>query len=184
MKVNILEAHDRLLHFKKDQEATINQGIEDCLKKNPDSLFYQSRSPYVYIFGHPRTGEDGVTKRMLWQPRLQKPESQINSYLVRAISNTDIVEPIWFIPPPETWNQYKTGNVTEHEFVNYSVQMFLSNKNKIEAKDPDDLSEERSREIVMELIALKKQDKMMNKLYKYNGNLMLKSSDINGGFYA
>jgi hypothetical protein len=36
----------------------------------------------------------------------------------------------------------------------------------------------------MELIALKKQDKMMNKLYKYNGNLMLKSSDINGGFYA
>jgi len=49
MKVNILEAHDRLLHFKKDQEATINQGIEDCLKKNPDSLFI-NRDHHMFIF--------------------------------------------------------------------------------------------------------------------------------------
>ena len=165
MKVNVLEAHDRLLHFKKNQEANINQGIEDCLKKNPDSLFYQARSPYVYIFGHLRTDDDGVTKRMLWQPRLQKPEAQINSYLVRAISNTDMVEPIWFIPPPEQWAQYKTGNVTEHEFVNYSVQMFLSNKKKLEAKDPDDLSEEKGRHIMMELIDMKRQKTMMGRLY-------------------
>ncbi len=172
MKVNILEAHDRLLHFKKDQENIINQGIEDCLKKNPDSLFYQSRSPYVYIFGHPRTDEDGVTKRMLWQPRLQKPEAQTNSYLVRAFSNTDMVEPIWFIPPAEQWSQYKAGNVTEDEFVNYSIQMFKSNRNKLEAKDPDDLSEERSRQIVMELIDIKRQKTMMNRVYDIDGNFI------------
>ncbi|SRR6266404_6308735 len=167
MKLNRLETHDRLLHFKKDQESNIVQGINDCLKKNFDSLFYQERSPYVYIFGHPRTDDDGVTKRMLWQPRLQKPEAQINSYLVRAVSGTDIVEPIWFIPPPEMWSQFKTGNVTENEFVNYSVQVFLSNKKKLEAKDPDDLSEEKSRQIVYDLIQHKRQNKMMNRVYDF-----------------
>lgn len=171
MKVSTLETHDRLLHFKKDQEANINQGIEDCLKRNPDSLFYQERSPYVYIFGHPRTDEDGVTKRMLWQPRLQKPEAQTNSYLVRAISHTDMVEPIWFIPPFEMWEQYKTGNVTEHEFVNYSISMFTSNKAKLEAKDPDDLPEEKSRHIMTELISFKRQIRMMAKLYDIDGNV-------------
>lgn len=165
MKVNVLEAHDRLLHFKKSQENIIVQGINDCLKKNPDSLYLQSRSPYVYIFGHPRTDDDGVTKRLLWQPRLRKPEAQINSYLVRATSNTDIVEIIWNIPPPEQWSQYKTGNVTEDPIVNYSVQMFLSNKKKLEAPDPDDLSEEVGKNIWDEYINTKRQKSMMGKLY-------------------
>lgn len=35
MKIQRLEAHDRLLHFKKDQEANIFSGAEDCLKRNP-----------------------------------------------------------------------------------------------------------------------------------------------------
>ena len=52
MKLNRLETHDRLIHFKKDQEANIFQGAEDCLKKNPDSLFFQSKCPYVYLFAH------------------------------------------------------------------------------------------------------------------------------------
>lgn len=171
MKVSTLEAHDRLLHFKKDQEDIINQGIEDCLKRNPDSLFLQDRSPYIYIFGHPRTDDDGVTKRMLWQPRLKKPEAQTNSYLFRFLSHTDIAEPIWAIPPPEMWDQYKTGNVTEHEFVNYCIEMFRSNKSKLEAKDPEDLSEERGSSIWLELIDFKRKNKMMSKIYDINGNV-------------
>lgn len=171
MKISTLETHDRLLHFKKDQEATINQGIEDCLKNNPDSIFYQERSPYVYIFGHPRTDDDGVTKRMLWQPRLQKPQAQTNSYLFRFTSHTDIGEPIWAIPPYEMWDQYKTGNVTEHEFVNYCISIFTSNKSKLEAPDPEDLSEEKCKHIMMELIAFKRQNKMMSKIYDINGNV-------------
>src|SRR5882672_2443569 len=113
MKINRLETHDRLMHFKKDQEANIFQGAEDCLKKNPLSLAIQDKSPYVYIFAHPRTADDGVNKRMLWDPRLSIPEPQTNSYLFRAISKTDIIEVIWMLPPVETWPQYKKGNITE-----------------------------------------------------------------------
>jgi hypothetical protein len=51
--------------------------------------------------------------------------------------------------------------------------MFLSNKNKIEAKDPEDLSEEKSRYIMMELIGNKRQNQMMNRVY-----------DIDGGVYV
>ena len=165
MKINTFETHDRLVHFKKDQEANIFQGAEDCLKHNVDSLFYQDRSPYVYLFAHPRTADDGFTKRMIWQPRLFKPEAQINSYLFRAISHTDIIEVCWLIPPPETWSQYKTGNVTEHETVNWCVQQFLSNKKGLEARHEDDLSEDKAKHILTELICEKRNKRMMSNLY-------------------
>src|SRR5215470_6737494 len=88
MKLNRLETHDRLQHFVQDQSKNIWQGADDCMKRNPLSLALQDRSPYIYIFAHPRTADDGVTKRMLWQPRLTKPQAQSNSYLFRAKSNS------------------------------------------------------------------------------------------------
>lgn len=167
MKVKILEAHDRLLHFKKDQDSSIQQGVEDCLKKNFDSLFYQERSPYVYIFAHPRTDEDGTTKRMLWQPRLLKPAAQTNSYLFRVLSNTDVVETIWMLPPRELWTQYAKGKVTENEVVNWSVDRFINNRYEMEKQDPQDLPEERCKQIMDELIVVKRQN-------RHDGSLLLK----------
>jgi len=165
MKINRLETHDRLLHFKKDQSANIFQGAEDCLKKNPDSLFLQSKSPYIYLFAHPRTCDDGVTKKMFWQPRLTKPSAQTNSYLFRATSNTDLLEVCWLLPPEEMWPQYKKGNITEHRDVLWSINQYTQFRNQLEAKDPEDLSEERANFIWQELIASKRQDRMMSRLY-------------------
>lgn len=165
MKLNINEAHDRLIYFKKDQEANIFQGAEDCLKKNHDSLFYQDRSPYVYIFAHPRTADDGVTKRLLWQPRLLKPEAQTNSYLFRAISHTDLVETIWFIPPFETWYMYQKGKLTEHDVVIWSIDQYMNNRKRLEARDPQDLIEEKAKKILQELIDLKRFDRMMKNAF-------------------
>src|SRR6185503_3789607 len=98
MKLNVLETHDRLKHLIKDQSANVFQGAEDCLKKNPLSLSIQEKSPYVYLFAHPRTADDGVNKRLLWDPRLSIPEAQTNSYLFRAISHSDIIEVVWMLP--------------------------------------------------------------------------------------
>src|ERR1700685_1507363 len=106
MKIDRLETHDRLEHFVNDQWATISQGASDCLLRNPDSLALQEKSPYIYIFAHPRTHDDGVSKRMLWQPRLTKPKAQTNSYLFRAASKSDVLMICWLIPPREMWNQY------------------------------------------------------------------------------
>lgn len=152
MKINRLETHDRLQHFVKDQSVNIFQGAEDCLKKNPDSLAIQEKSPYIYLFAHPRTDDDGVTKRMLWQPRLSVPEAQTNSYLFRAISKTDIVEIVWIIPPRELWKQYEKGLVTESNEVAWSIEMFKYKKKQLEKSHPDDMPEERARLILKSIV--------------------------------
>jgi len=164
MKIDRLEAHDRLLHFKQDQEANIMEGFLDCLKKNPLSLALQAKSPYIYIFAHPRTCEDGVTKKMLWQPRLGKPEPQTNSYLFRVESNTENVEICWMIPPREMWPQYKKGNVTEHQIVNWSIDQFTNHRNHLAHPYNDDFSEGRIRSI-LERIAIEMDQEKQNKKY-------------------
>lgn len=162
MKINRLETHDRLLHLKKDQEANVFQGAEDCLKKNPDSLFYQDRSPYIYMFAHPRTSDDGLNKRLIWQPRLVKPKAETNSYLFRAKSHTDIIETIWIIPPMELWGQYKEGNVLEHQIVNWSIDQYINNKKSLEMPDMEDLSEEKCKLLLRQLIEFKRMMRGLN----------------------
>lgn len=178
MKLNILETHDRLLHFKKDQQPIISQGLDDCLKRNPLSISYQDRSPYVYIFGHPRTSDDGFRKRFLWQPRLTKPKAQTNSYLFRAKSHTDILEVCWMIPPQETWNQYTEGKVTENDLVIWSIDMFIHHKDKLEQPFEDDLPDHKVKKILIEVAletgSQKAHEKLMKNLY---GDL----SDASGG---
>lgn len=152
MKINRLETHDRLLHFQKDQESNLFQGVEDCLKRNPDAISLQQKSKYIYIFAHPRTADDGHTKRMLWQPRLSKPVPQTNSYLFRVQSNTDIAEVCWLIPPRETWDQYTKRNVTESEIVNWSIGQFRMNKEKLSEPHPDDYPENVANDIYMDFL--------------------------------
>jgi hypothetical protein len=147
MNINRLETHDRLLHLKKDQEANIFKGADDCLTKNPLSLALQEKSDYIYIFAHPRTADDGVNKKMVWQPRLTKPTAQTNSYLFRAISKTDNIEIVWILPPRELWPEFKKGNVTENEIVNWSIDQFTLNRSFLERKYPDDLTDDQVRSI-------------------------------------
>jgi len=148
VKINRLEAHDRLKHFRKDQEQNIFQGAEECLKKNPLSLAIQEKMPYVYLFAHPRTGDDGVTKVMYWQPRISIPACEDNSYLFRAISNTDLVDVVWLIPPMAMWGQYEMGKVTESNDVLWCINQYKSNKSVLERPHPDDWPEERSQQIL------------------------------------
>ncbi len=153
MKINLFETHDRLLHLQKDQSQTVTKGCDDCLKYNPLSLAIQDRSPYVYIFAHPRTADNGIDTRMLWQPRLTKPRSQTNSYLFRAQSKKDILEIMWMIPPRETWDQYKKGNVTENEIVVWSIDQFMNNRDKLEFPESDDMDDDRCRAIHKDIIS-------------------------------
>lgn len=165
MKVNILEAHDRKKHLMKEQAINISQGVDDCLKKNPLSLALQSYSPYIYIFAHPRTLEDGATKKMYYQPRLTKPEAQTNSYLFRVKSHTDLVEICWLLPNQEIWGQHKEGNVTESEIVQWSIAQFKTNKSALEAAHPEDLSDDKIKTIYTQIKFNEKHSNLMRKLY-------------------
>src|SRR5260221_2860625 len=154
MKINRLDAHERLEHFKQDQEANVFQGVDDCLNRNPDCVEMQQHFPWVYIFGHPRTielderlalfssgiyqtFEDVPTTRMLWQPRLKKPKAETNSYLFRALSKTDLVEIIWLLPPRELWSQYEKGKITESQDVITSIKNFVNHKELLESPHID-----------------------------------------------
>lgn len=143
MKIDPLDAHDRLLHFKKDQSLNLFDGVNECLTQNKDCVSMQEHFPYVYLFAHPRTAEDGVTKRMIWQPRLMKPRAQTNSYLFRVISKTDLVEIIWLLPPRELWEQYELGKVTESKDIVTSIMNFLHAREALELPHPEDWSEEK-----------------------------------------
>ena len=162
MKLNRLETHDRLEHFHEHQEANIFQGANDCLNRNPDSLGLQEKSPYIYIFAHPRTADDGVNKRLLWQPRLTRPKSQTNSYLFRAISKTDILEICWLIPPRELWQQFKTGNVTEEPTVLWSINQFQHNRKALDVAHPEDLSDEKVRTIWMDFLKSREKTRVIS----------------------
>lgn len=143
MKINRLETHDRLNHFKEDQSINIFEGAEDCLKRNPNSLQMQEYFPYIYIFAHPRTADDGFTKRMIWQPRLTKPKPQTNSYLFRANSHSDMIEVIWLLPPREMWGEYEKGKLFENEEVLLSIHYFQNHRAKLEEPHEEDWPEER-----------------------------------------
>lgn len=166
MKLNRLETHDRLGHFIEDQSVNIWKGAEDCLKRNKLSLALQERSPYIYIFAHPRTESDGVTKKMFWQPRLTKPEAQTNSYLFRAKSKTDSIEVCWILPPEEIWKQFEKGKVTENELILWSIDQFKNNKKKLEARDIDDMNDTSSRRIYREIHREQMEDVHKRKILK------------------
>lgn len=159
MKINRLETHDRLEYFVEDQSKTIFQGADDCMRKNPLSLALQEKCPYIYIFAHARSCEDGKTKRLLWQPRLTKPKAQTNSMLFRAISNSDLLEICWIIPQEELWDQYEKGNITEEPTVVWSIHQYLYNRKELEKKHSEDLSDKKVNEIYKEI-------KMNNKITK------------------
>lgn len=165
MKLNRLETHDRLLTFKKDQEANIFQGADDCLKRNPLSLSLQDYSPYVYLFAHPRTAEDGVTKVMYWQPRLTKPTPQTNSYLFRAKSHSDIIEVCWILPDEMMWSQYDKGKVTENELVLWCIDQYKNNRYNMGKPEPDDLPDEKIDMIYRQIKADTSSKQLLNRLY-------------------
>lgn len=166
MKINRLETHDRLLHFKKDQSDIVSKGCEECLKSNPLSLSLQKHSDYIYIFAHPRTADDGVTKVLYWQPRLSKPTPQSNSYLFRAMSNTDNLEVCWILPPDEMWGQYKKGNVTESEIILWSIDQYSNHKDEMKKPFEGDLSKDQIYNIYRK-IGRDMEDEARSKKFKY-----------------
>lgn len=135
MKVNILEAHDRFLHLKK-QDFGIDECIENLVKSRPfgDNAFY--------IFAHTRLDENMIDQNLIWQPRLTRPRPQTNSMLFKAYPLTGEVRIIWILPKKELFGQFKKGNVVESEVAVWSIDMFLNHFDKLSENEPDDLSDE------------------------------------------
>ncbi len=135
MKIDVLDAHDRYKEFTS-QQFDISECCQDLINQRPfgDHPFY--------IFAHARTLEDGVTKTLIWQPRLTKPKAQTNSMLFKAYPGTDLIKVIWMIPAREIWAQFKYGKLCQNKTVVDSIHDFEHDRKKLEQKEPDDLSDE------------------------------------------
>lgn len=135
MKINRLDAFDRLSHFKKQ-----GFGIDECCQNLIDQRPF-GEHPF-YIFAHARTDDDGVTKRLIWQPRLTKPKAQSNSMLFKAYPGKDIIKVIWMIPARELWDQFTKGKMTENQTIFESIDKFKNHRAELEAKEDDDLTDD------------------------------------------
>jgi hypothetical protein len=136
MKVDILDAYDRYKHFTR-QGFDIAECCQNLIDQRPFG-----EHPF-YIFAHARTDDDGVTKRLIWQPRLTKPKAQTNSMLFKAYPGTDHIKVIWMIPARELWASFQKDKLTENKTVLESIDNFLHHRKKLEAKEDDDLSDDK-----------------------------------------
>lgn len=158
MKIDRLDAHDRLLDLAK-KGKDIDDCCQDLINQKPFG-----NHPF-YIFAHARTHEDGSNKRLIWQPRLTKPKAQTNSMLFKAYPGSDVVKIIWMIPERVLWSQYGKGKVTENELVSWSIEQFTTNREFLERKEDDDLSDEVIDQIYRDIRMQGKRKKAMEKFY-------------------
>ena len=158
MKIEKLETHDRLEHFKK-QSFNIGECCQDLINQRPFG-----EHPF-YMFCHARTDDDGVTKRLIWQPRLSRPKPQTNSMLFKGYPGSDIVKVIWMIPAREIWDQFTQGKITEDKTIADSINAFQFNREELERNEPDDLSDEQIDAIYKELSTHAKYKKLQDTLY-------------------
>lgn len=158
MKINLLETHDRLKQFTKNDQS-IGECCQDLINQAP----FGNR-PF-YIFAHPRTNDDGISTRMIWQPRLTKPKAQTNSMLFKGHPGTDVIQVIWMIPKRELWSNFEKGKLTENETIYNSVQAFLYDRERLEAPDSDDPSDQEVDSIYRSLAIEAKRNRLMARTY-------------------
>lgn len=144
MKLDRLETHDRHQHFTK-QNTDIANCCQDLINKKPFG------NHAFYIWAHARTDDDGLRKRIIWQPRLTRPKPQTNSMLFKAYPSTDIIKICWIIPSREMWNQYKKGQVCENLMIDKFIHTFEYNRKLLEKPEDDDYSDDKINEIYKEL---------------------------------
>lgn len=144
MKINRLDAHDRLLYLKKTQSNDIGECCQDLINQKPfgDHPFY--------ILAHARTAEDGFNKNFILMPWPIKHPPETNSMMFKAYPGTDRIDVLWIIPARELWPQYKKGNITESEIVCYSIYKFENDRESLAAPDDSDLSPEQAQEVLFE----------------------------------
>ena len=143
MKINVLDAHDRYESFTK-KNFYIANCLDNLIKQKPFGDY-----PF-YVFCHPRTDDDGVTKRYIYQPRLTKPKAQTNSALYKVKPGSDIIKVIWILPPREMWNDYQLGNVCENQEIEKYIHFFQFDRSELEKPEEEDPSPEKIQEILFE----------------------------------
>jgi hypothetical protein len=167
MKINRLDAHDRLQFFKKedfDIGKTCQNIIDQCpFGNHPFYIFAHKREigldERLAIFNDDyykglktfKGLEDVPTHRIIWQPRLTKPKPQENSMLFKGYPGSDNLKIIWIIPQRELWPSFEKGKMTEDPLIWKSIHDFQFNPEILEEPEDDDLTDQQIKGVYLEL---------------------------------
>lgn len=131
-EVKIFDAHDRFIDVTKKQANDMEYMLNKITLEKPfgDHCFY--------IYAHKRTHDNGYDQRVVWQPRLTKPEAAPNSMLFRVDPKTPgEVKVVWILPEVHTWHLYKEGMMMESEIIGDSINTFLTDRKTLEMQEKD-----------------------------------------------
>jgi hypothetical protein len=187
MKVNILDAHDRLQQFKKQSDNISNYcqslidqrpfgehpfyifshartfGLDEKIKMFKEDLFnsqfdFSYKRKYKHI-------EEVPEKKIIWQPRLTRPKSQSNSMLFKVYPGSDMLKIIWMIPDNVMWDNFTKGKLIENDLIAWSINEFTNHRERLDQPEKDDYTEDKINMIYKELSILANEKKMMERLY-------------------
>lgn len=173
MKINRLDAHDRFQFFT-NQSFDIGKCCQELIEQRPFgdipfyifahareididervAMFQQDFSRFIQDPSYAKkygSLEDVPSKVIIWQPRLTRPEPQVNSMLFKAKPSSDNIKVIWIIPTSELWSQFEKGKMTQNETVWESIQDFRFNREKLALPDPEDLTESEALGVYLEI---------------------------------
>lgn len=179
MKLNRLETHDRFLSFQKQQDE-ISKGLMDCIANVPDAV----QCPF-YAYAHSRQVsydekvsilkmgyQQAPAERLIWSPRITKPQPTPNSYLFLCRKDTDVIEIIWMLPKAELWDQYAPGQICHNENIWISIQNYKHDPIAMAQPDkngPDERAIEHFRMVVGHEAHVKKarksEENLISRLY-------------------
>jgi hypothetical protein len=143
MKIDRLDAHDRLTYFL-NQEFQMGDCAQDLIDQKPFG-----EHPF-YIFCHSRTHDNGIDKRYIWSPWIWKPRPQTNTLLMKAYPGSDILKIMWILPVRELWPSYEKEKLFENPLIKSYLDLFDQNKEMLCEPEPDDPTAERAQEIAFE----------------------------------
>lgn len=161
VSIDIKEAKDISEKIKEEESDSIIDMLNSIISQDPFFGY-----PF-YIFAHKRTIlydervalwlanpsrytslEQVPHTRLIWQPRLTKPEAQENSMLFKVNpKKAEEVKILWILPEKEKFNAFKKGNLFENTVIGESIESFLNDKEKMEEPEKDDLDQFQMREI-------------------------------------
>lgn len=158
MNVNRFDAHDRLKHVTR-QDFSIGECCQDIINKRPFG-----NNPY-YIWAHSRQDDNPGVRRIIWQPRLTRPNASSNSMLFRVQPPSESIEIIWIIPDSSLWDNFAPGKLSHNELINGFIQQYRRDKKYLEEPHKDDLTDARAHQVYQDLIHTAKYDKMMSQIH-------------------
>jgi hypothetical protein len=143
-KNNIIENTD---YWKENTERDYVNCVQSLISSKP----FGDHKFYIFSIVKRVCDTSGI-KKMYHQPRLTRPEPLPGTTLIKV--NPKYPEEailIWTLPNQENFGLYQHGKMFADPFVHECIEKFLKNPKDLMRPDPEDLSDEKMRELYKDI---------------------------------